>query len=272
MASDSEYDVEIAFALKVYECYTDLVSSTSAELYFAREPDLGGKLFYAGELDEEGRALLVASNIAGSTSLCASSDTNLPKQAIRDGVVDFLVTSLDEALRILKNEIRKHETVAVCVSMPPDRLECEMLERGVMPDLLRPSEDSAAHDLAHRRHLARQSGQGPMAGTTLVVWDVAASPARWLPKLDEIAQGCLSPNAGPARRWLRLAPRYLGRMAKGIRLLVLDREFAARFVEQVRVRVEDGEIQAPVEIRTTFEGGSEEHHFSPAKSAGTNPG
>ena len=80
-----------------------------------QEPTLGGKLLYIGELDPAGRALAVAGNIAGVASLCASADPAIQKQAVRDGVVDFLVTSLDEALRILKNEIRKREPVAVCV-------------------------------------------------------------------------------------------------------------------------------------------------------------
>ena len=61
------------------------------------EPSLGGKLLYAGELDAEARALLVAANIAGAASLAASADAAARKQAMRDGVVDFLVTSLDEA-------------------------------------------------------------------------------------------------------------------------------------------------------------------------------
>jgi hypothetical protein len=58
---------------------------------------------------------------------------------------DFLVTSLDEALRILKNEIRKREAVAVCVAAAPRPWRCEMLERGVLPDLLRPADESSAH-------------------------------------------------------------------------------------------------------------------------------
>ncbi len=49
------------------------------------------------------------------------------------------MTSLDEALRILKNEIRKRETVAVCVAAAPETVEREMLERGVLPDLLPPA-------------------------------------------------------------------------------------------------------------------------------------
>ena len=56
-----------------------------------------------------------AANIAGAASLSATADVATQKQAIRDGVVDFLVTSLDEAARILKNEIRKRQPVAVCV-------------------------------------------------------------------------------------------------------------------------------------------------------------
>ena len=76
---------------------------------------------------------MVAGNIAGAASLAATADPVAQKQAIREGVVNFLVTSLDEALRILKNEIRKRETVAVCVAASPQAVAAEMLERGVLP-------------------------------------------------------------------------------------------------------------------------------------------
>ncbi len=108
-----------------------------------RETGLGGKLFYAGELDGMGSALVAAANIAGAATLTASDNAATQKQAIRDGVIDFLVTSLDEALRILKNEIRKGETVAVCVSKAPEEIEREMVERGVLPDLLPPGSGCA---------------------------------------------------------------------------------------------------------------------------------
>lgn len=48
-----------------------------------------------------------AANIAGAASLSATTDAIAQRNSIRDRVVDFLVTSLDEARRILKNEIRK---------------------------------------------------------------------------------------------------------------------------------------------------------------------
>ena len=121
-------------ALQAERFYAALIHTVGSD----REPNLGGKLLYAGELDREGRALIVAANIAGAASLAATDEPAAQKQAIRDGVADFLVTSLDEALRILKNQIRKRETVAVCVAAAPEAVGREMLRRGVLPDLLRP--------------------------------------------------------------------------------------------------------------------------------------
>ena len=106
----------LEFALQVEHFYAGLI--LAANLGPDAEPSLGGKLLYAGYLDADTRALLVAANIAGAASLAVSADADTGRQAIRDGIVDFLVTSLDEALRILKNEIRKRSTVAVCVLAP----------------------------------------------------------------------------------------------------------------------------------------------------------
>ena len=228
-----------------------------------REPSLGGKLIYAGDLDGEGRGLMVAGNIAGAASLAATADLAVQKQAIRDGVADFLVTSLDEALRILKNEIRKRETVAVCVAATPQAIEGEMLERGVLPDLVRTTAASAPACLtlftqgAHPIQLS-----SPANIPTLLAWQVAAAPAHWLPMLDALALDCLDRNDWSARRWLRLAPRYLGRLAQGLRLLACDEEFAADFIERVRCRVESGDIAVAVQIQLSRAGVCQLHRFA----------
>jgi urocanate hydratase len=235
---------------------------------------LGGKLLYVGELDQAGRALVVAGNVAGAASLSATADSASPKQAIRDGVVDFLVTSLDEALRILKNEVRKGETVAVCVGVAPEQIEREMRERGVQPDLLRqgaspgassnpegPSRDVQPETPWSRKPL----NKNPMSVPALVQWRVDSAPARWLPKLDSIALDCLAPKNESARRWLRLAPRYLGRLAQGVRLVSSDREFAATFIERVRESFSAGEIQVPAQIQVSSSDGPEEYNFTPSR-------
>jgi urocanate hydratase len=237
------------FALQVERLYAGLIRTAGAPGLASEtwdsEPSLGGKLLYAEQLDEEARALLVAANIAGAASLAASADAAGRKQFMCDGVVDFLVTSLDEALRILKNEVRKRETVAVCVALEPEMIEAEMLERGVAPDLLRPG---AARSLE---------------GQTLLCWRVASSPSIWLPKLDAIALDCLDSKAGAAHRWLRLAPRYLGRMARGVRVLRCSESAAANFLERMREEVESGEIGVRVELTLSCEGQPEQYSFAP---------
>jgi len=242
----------LEFILRVEERYAALMLSAGG--CADGEPSLGGKLLYAGELDGQGRALLVAGNIAGAASLAASAGAAAQKQAIRDGVADFLVTSLDEALRILKNEIRKRETVAVCVGTAPEAVEGEMLERGVLPDLL------------------------PRAGRTVALgsqpvlsWRVDAAPAHWLPRLDAIALDCVGniadARSATARRWLRLAPRYLGRLAQGLRLLRCKPEFAQDFAVRVEDAVRRGEIAAAVEIALNRD--EQVFRFSPLPAPGT---
>ena len=211
----------LAFPLLVDRFYASLIRHASSA-----EVGLGGHLLYVGELDENGRALMVAANIAGAASLAATGDSAAGKQAIRDGVADFLVTDLDEALRILKNEIRKREPVAVSVAAAPAAIEREMIERGVLPDLVRESWCGRRDTLPPRDFGGSPIPIAPAAPAqheSILAWSLDESPAKWLPRLDAIAMEWLasddSPSAQIARRWLRFAPRYLGRLASNVRVL-----------------------------------------------------
>jgi hypothetical protein len=213
------------------------------------ETGLGGKLLYAGEPTPSGCRLLRAAAIAGAASLTASADSAALRAGLREGAVDFVVNSLDEALRILKNEIRRRQPVAVGVSLPPASVEREMQERGVVPDLT----ESA---------VARMAGGKEPEGA-LLVWSVAASPSLWLPRLDALAAASLDPSETAARRWLRLAPRYLGRLAQGVRLMRCREESAARFLGELRLRTESGEIAVETEVRQEIGGRISRHRFTP---------
>src|SRR6202043_4223812 len=66
------------------------------------------------------------------------------KKRLKTGYCDFMVTTLEEALRILKNAIRKKENVSVglvgnCADVIP-----ELAARGVVPDIL--TDQTSAHD------------------------------------------------------------------------------------------------------------------------------
>ena len=233
------------FALRAAHAYALLARGANSEA------GLGGSFFYAGQLDDAGRALVVAANIAGAATLAASADRTAQKQAIRDGIADFLVTSLDEALRILKNQLRKCETVAVCVAMEPAAMECEMRERGVLPHLLR-------SDLP----VAADSADAP----ALVAWRADSGRHKDLALLDEVALACLSADQWAARRWLRLAPRYFGRLAMGRHLFLADHAFARRFAEECKSRVRRGEIAFPCELSVFTHGKEEQYRLTPEPS------
>jgi urocanate hydratase len=252
MALDPNQSPAFDFTRRVERYYAALIPSANSATESSAGPSLGGHLLYAGQLGEEARALVVAANIAGAATLIASADAAAQRQAIRDGVTDFLVNSLSEALRILKNEIRKRQPVAVCVAAPPEAVEREMIERGVAPDLLlcdangRPRFSVALEIRAQRIALSLIA-----ENQVCLQWHVAAEPARWLPKLDAIALDCLPRDDASARRWLRLAPRYLGRLAQGVRVLSCKPEAAKDFKQRVQLAVERGEIGVPVEIGLT---------------------
>ncbi|HWT66009.1 MAG TPA: hypothetical protein VN151_07825 [Terracidiphilus sp.] len=224
----------------------------NAERYFAAlaahanpEESLGGSLLYAGSLDDDTRALVAAANVTGAATLVVAADTAAQKQAARDGIADFLVTSLDEALRILKNEIRKRATVAVCVAASSAELEREMLERGVVPDLV-------SADVASLFPAARAIETCPVHDPAVrIEWSVSTAPALWMPKLDEIARACLPIDNAAAHRWLRLAPRYCGRAAMSLRVLRCPSKIADEFSARIAAGIVDGSIGVPIEVRIT---------------------
>ncbi len=222
------------------------------------ETGLGGKLFYAGELDGGGRALVVAANIAGAATLVVSADVASQKQALRDGVVEFVVTDLDEALRILKNQLRKRESVSVCVALPMSeplsRIDGEISERGVAPDLLRRELCVPQYHEALVHHESQENELDLGKIPALVTWRVDSALPKDLALLDEIALACLDTEEWKSRRWLSLSPRFLGRMAQGLRLLSCDHKFAKRFIERVRQSIDLREIPVAVEISSYSRG------------------
>jgi hypothetical protein len=199
------------------------------------ESGLGGRLLFAGELDAAGCRLVRAANIAGAATLAATADAPRQRQAIREGVIDFLVTSLDEALRILKNEIRKRQTVAVGVALAPEMILREIEERGVLPDLLPPASFPSAEAPEFARFLAagarRVEAETMPEGRTFFAVPIPDGLA--LTGFDALLAEALAPEDRLNRRWLRLSPRYLGPAARRIRSLECSRETASQLIDRV---------------------------------------
>ena len=106
--------------------------------------DLSGRLIVSGGMGGMGGAQPLAATMTGAAFLGIDVDPERIKKRLKTGYCDFMVTTLDEALRILKNAVRKKENISVglvgnCADIIP-----ELAERGVVPDIL--TDQTSAHD------------------------------------------------------------------------------------------------------------------------------
>jgi urocanate hydratase len=106
--------------------------------------DLSGKLVVTGGMGGMGGAQPLAATMNGAAFLGIDVDPERIKKRVKTGYCDVMVTSLDEALRIMKNAVRKKEATSVglvgnCADLIP-----ELAKRGVVPDVL--TDQTSAHD------------------------------------------------------------------------------------------------------------------------------
>jgi urocanate hydratase len=116
--------------------------SAAGEKHFSG--DLAGKLIVSGGMGGMGGAQPLAATMTGAAFLGIDVDPERIKRRLKTGYCDFMVNSVDEALRILKNAVRKKENVSVglvgnCADVIP-----ELAARGVVPDIL--TDQTSAHD------------------------------------------------------------------------------------------------------------------------------
>ena len=105
---------------------------------------LAGKLIATGGMGGMGGAQPLAATLNGAAFLGIDVDPERIKRRVKTGYCDVMVNDLDEALRILKNAVRKGEATSVglvgnCADVIP-----LLAKRGVVPDLL--TDQTSAHD------------------------------------------------------------------------------------------------------------------------------
>ncbi len=116
--------------------------AAAAERHFGG--DLTGRLVASGGLGGMGGAQPLAATMNGACFLGVEVDPERIKRRVKTGYCDIMVNDLDEALRILKESLRKKEAVSVglvgnCAEVIP-----ALAERGVVPDVL--TDQTSAHD------------------------------------------------------------------------------------------------------------------------------
>jgi hypothetical protein len=174
----------------------------------------GGRLVLRNGLDADGIAVIIAASVAGAASLCVEAEGDRLREGLRAGSVDFVVANLDEALRILKNEIRRAQPVSVGLTGDPEAHIDAMIERGLQPDLHSAIPQRQASLFTERGAISLAHEVAPHSEMALVEWSVSGNPARSMAHIAGLASEALDAARGDTperRRWLEHSPRYLGR-------------------------------------------------------------
>ena len=201
-------------------------------------PTWPGSLVLSLGLNPEGAALSTAANIAGAVSLAIDNDPVHIREVVRSGACDFVVTTLDEAIRAMKNEVRKHAPLSVALQIDPFLALNEILDRGLLPQLFStflPSShlttdqtvaltQSALHFQTQGASLidfTQSNAQTFTSSDALLIpllaerhWTLHTFPfdtPAALRSFDAHALSFLSPDETLRRRWLEAAPRILQR-------------------------------------------------------------
>jgi urocanate hydratase len=98
-------------------------------------PEWGGALIVTCGLSGRGAAVALAVNIAGGACLAIDERSEVCRAAMRAGVCDFVVNTVDEALRALKNQVRQRKPLSVALELDVGQALDELMERGVQPEL-----------------------------------------------------------------------------------------------------------------------------------------
>lgn len=160
---------------------------------------------------EEAAAFAMATLAAGGAVLWTCPDETSFRASGLDGLSDFQVNTLGEALRILKNEIRKGLPVSVAVLDADRTVWDEAITRGLQPDaVMADSEDAAAASVLVARGAEWLQ---PSPATEIVT--LTAQSWRELRILDadllKNLEACNEVQKRVAERWLRAAPRLFPR-------------------------------------------------------------
>jgi urocanate hydratase len=187
-----------------------------------------------------------AVSIAGGATLALDADAAAVKAAMRRGEIDFVVNMLEEALRALKNEVRLRRPLSVGLIADVNAALREMVERGVLPDLLMIGANQNAQAILRNESIGALQASGmhvrlmdgpdeekPGRRTSRKRYQEVYLPtanAVELRVLDERVLAILPPDDMVRRRWVQRVAKYL-RHARSGRWVWLTEEELKRLRE-----------------------------------------
>lgn len=241
----------------VYRKYLQLQSVRADRFPNPSAAGLAGCLVACVGFAAEGAELALATTISGGTFLGIDPSSEHLKAAVHNGSCDFMVNTLDESLRVLKNELRKHKALAVGLLGDASVILPAMVDRGAQPDLV--AETPSPSDIRLYRPALLQlmergagnidmsaENSSPSTGQIEVVW--TAANATDLKHLDMIALQQLPPEDIQRRRWLQQASGCFYRQHPLQRVLHLRPDELTLLLRAFQQTMSAGEMQAPATV------------------------
>jgi urocanate hydratase len=204
---------------------------------------LAGHLALSPAFDLEAAELAIATTIAGGVFLGIEPDQERLKAAVRNGSCDFMVNTLDEALRVLKNELRKRTPLSTGLLGDPEEVLPAMVVRGVQPDLI-----ANTANLAPAIPFVTRGAQllPPLESASdhhQVIW-TAANPQD-MRRMDQLALASIPAEDMIRHRWLQQAPTSFHREIPLRRVLDLNPQERTILLDSV---LAGSPFQAPVTV------------------------
>jgi urocanate hydratase len=233
----------------VYRTYLKL-QSKAAERFSGT---LAGKLVLGIGFGQHGAETALATAIAGGAFLGIERDPQILKGAVRNGSCDFMVNTLDESLRVLKNELRKRKPLSVGLVGDAAEILQAMIERGVQPDLIAGTSPWEAHRAALTSFLERgaemltHGGSCEGAAEDEVVW--TAANLQDLRRMDKIALELIPAEDRVRRRWLEQAAGNFYRQVPLERVVGLRAEELEHFLDGLKNSGLTSAFQFPAMVR-----------------------
>lgn len=168
----------------------------------ASRTDWGGALVLCSGTGCANTGIPVSASVAGAATLAIDADAEAMKAALRRGELDFVVNTLDEALRTLKNQIRLKRPLSVGLIADVDSTLAELANRGVQPDVQLEAQSSV------------KANENELFFTV--------SDASELQRLDAALLESLPAEDVVRRRWIRRLPQYLREARSGGRWIWLS--------------------------------------------------
>lgn len=213
---------------------------------------LAGSLVVSAEVEAAGAEWAIASNIAGAAFLGIDSQVQRLKLWQQQNACDFLVNSLDEALRILKNELRKGRPISVGLEGSAEEILPQMVARGIQPEFLI---DSVADTPAAHASMLELQKRGALLveeaaerdGPRMIRWVV--EDRKDFEQMDALALSVLPTDDTVRRCWLQNAAAYFYRQRPLERVLSVSSDEATA----LQLAMQNPEWRSALRGTVTFE-------------------